>query len=137
MFVRWQSRKKTRLVRLGRGETGDTRWTATVVEAVRIDGKPRQKHVACLGSIYESRFASTGGRAAFWNMVTDRLDGLDDRIRPSERRAVEIAIARKVPCPTKRLRAVAVQRAKRYTADLTAGLNETWGRSRSSESPGV
>jgi hypothetical protein len=126
MFVRWQSRKKTRLVRLGRGETGDTRWTATVVEAVRIDGKPRQRHVACLGSIYESRFRSTGDCAVFWGTIAERLDRLDNRMRPSERRNVEMAIAKKVPRPTKRQCALATRRTQRFIADLAARLNDTW-----------
>ena len=36
----------------------DVRWTAIIVENMRIDGKPRQQHVASLASITESRMES-------------------------------------------------------------------------------
>jgi hypothetical protein len=99
MFVRWQSRKKTRHVFFGRGKAGDIRWTAILVEAVRIDGKPRQKHVACLGSILESEIKWASVRGEFWTKATERLESLD--LPSAERRSIEASIAETVSRPTK------------------------------------
>jgi hypothetical protein len=41
---------------------GDIHWTASIVEAVRVDGKPRQRHIACVGSLYESELKSVTAR---------------------------------------------------------------------------
>ena len=56
MFVRWTSRARRT------SEFGPNRWgeedvhhRAILVEAVRIDGKPRQRHVAYLVGFTESR----------------------------------------------------------------------------------
>jgi hypothetical protein len=125
MYVRWQSRKRqppefggtagevrdkagrrvwnkrgsllhTR--RRADGSIGqDVRWTAVVVENMRIDGKPRQQHVASLASITESRMEVIHQRRYFWDDVHDRLDQLGNRISLYDRRRIEAAVALKVP----------------------------------------
>jgi hypothetical protein len=87
------------------GSTGhDVRWSAVLVQAVRIDGKPRQRNVAFLASITESAIAESGTRLSallehvqFWDRVDERLNRLGDRPTSEERRRVEAAIARRVP----------------------------------------
>ena len=90
MFVRWQSRKRSRS-EFGRGP--DVRWSAILVEAIRINGKPRQRHTAYLGSITESAIAIVHQRRYFWDEV---LDGLE-RLGIEHTKRIEAAIARKVP----------------------------------------
>ena len=75
----------------------DDRWTAVVVENMRIDGKPRQQHVASLASITESRMEVIHQRRYFWDDVHDRLDQLGNRISIDDRRRIEAAVALKVP----------------------------------------
>jgi hypothetical protein len=125
MYVRWQSRKRQQpefggsagevrdkagrrvwnkrgsLLHTRRRADGsigqDVRWTAVVVENMRIDGKPRQQHVASLASITESRMEVIHQRRYFWDDVHDRLDQLGSRISLYDRRRIEAAIALKVP----------------------------------------
>jgi hypothetical protein len=123
MYVRWQSRKRQTpdisagfqppledergdCVRNKRGsfirlrpETGtqDVRWRAVVVENVRVNGKPRQRHIACLGSTTDSRIAVDHQRRYFWDEVLDALDRLSNRISIEDRKRIETAIALKVP----------------------------------------
>ncbi len=125
MYVRWQSRKRQQpefggsagevrdkagrrawnkrgsLLHTRRRADGsigqDVRWTAVVVENMRIDGKPRQQHVASLASITESRMEVIHQRRYFWDDVHDRLDQLGNRISIDDRRRIEAAIALKVP----------------------------------------
>ena len=75
----------------------DVRWTAIVVENKRIDGRPRQQHVASLASITESRMEVVHQRRYFWDEVHDRLDQLGNRISIDDRRRIEAAVALKVP----------------------------------------
>jgi hypothetical protein len=115
MFVRWQHRKKTRPMFFGRGRThdgGDVRWTAILAESVRIDGKPRQRHIAYLGGYYEND--GIGDREEFWKTVTAHLDRLG--LSPAERKKIEADIARKIPRPTKRQLADAERRANKLRA---------------------
>ena len=128
MYVRWQSRKRQqpefgsyagkvhdkagRPVRNKRGSLlhtrrradgsvgQDVRWTAIIVENVRICGQPRQRHLASLASITESRMEGKGSIHAhryFWDEVYERLDQLDNRISVDDRRRIEEAVARKAP----------------------------------------
>jgi hypothetical protein len=74
----------------------DVRWTAILVEGKRIDGRPRQKHIARLASITESRIEVVHQRRYFWDDVHDRLDQLGNRISIDDRRRIEAAVALKV-----------------------------------------
>ena len=75
----------------------DVRWTAVVVESVRVGGKPRERHVALLASITESGIDIAHQRRYFWDAVHNRLDQLGDRMSIDDRRSIEAAIAHKVP----------------------------------------
>jgi hypothetical protein len=80
------------------GELGqDVTWRATIIEARRINGKPRQHHVCYLGSITESGIVIKCQRGYFWKEVSGRLDRLANRMTESERTKIEVNIARKVP----------------------------------------
>ena len=68
-----------------------------MVESVRIDGKPCQRHVAWIASITESANEIVSQRRYFWDDVHERLDRLGNRISVEDRRHIEAAIARKVP----------------------------------------
>jgi hypothetical protein len=90
MFVRWRHRFD--------------KLTALLVKSARVNGAPRQQHIAVLGSVPES-----GGRwrdrCEFWEAVVNKLDNLPYRMSLAERIKIEDAIALKVPRPNKRERA--------------------------------
>lgn len=74
MFVRWDRKEKRRSV----SNLGDL-YVCRLVEACRVDGKPRQKVIAYLGAIRTAM--PTNHRIVFWsnvNMNLDRLDLPDD-----------------------------------------------------------
>jgi len=108
MFVRWTSRAK----RTG-WEGPDVHHRAILVEAVRIDGKPRQRHVAYLIGFTESRARTAHGRVNIWDEIAERLDQLDDRITAIDRKKVEAAVAMKLPKPTAAERRNARRRSAR------------------------
>ena len=125
MFVRWQGRKlqmrafgpfvgevrnatgeyvynkRGSLLRTRQREDGtmgqDVCWFAVLIQAVRIDGKPRQRHIATIASITESRIEVDHQRRYFWDDVYERLDQLGNRLTVEDRRRIEAAIALKVP----------------------------------------
>jgi hypothetical protein len=45
------------IVAVARTREPDVHWAAIIVESVRVDGKPTQRHVAYLGGITESAIA--------------------------------------------------------------------------------
>jgi hypothetical protein len=73
------------------------RWTAVLVESVRVKGQRRQRHIASLASITESHLEVDQQRRYFWNAVNERLDRLGNLISIDDRRRIEDAIALKVP----------------------------------------
>jgi hypothetical protein len=91
MFVRWQRRKQ------GKGE----RWVAVLVESERVDGTPRQRHVAFLGSILDRHIQYPKRRQHFWEGVRSKMETLPN-LQMRDRRAIERRIAEKIPVPTKR-----------------------------------
>ena len=100
----------------------DKRLKAILCESVRVDGKPKQRHIAFLGTIEESwlpqffhlvgpeeaeRMKVEGwyrrgleARHWFWWRVTRKLDALDNRIPQEERTKLEAAIASVIPRPS-------------------------------------
>jgi hypothetical protein len=111
MFVRWERREGRRTAH--NPEPGrPPRWSAILVEAVRIDGKPRQRHVALLASIGEDfvrEHAAPRGkwreysdapstaldwRCAFWSAAGKRLRQL--RLTVVQWRRIQAALAAKV-----------------------------------------
>jgi len=97
MFVRWQERHRQGN-KYGRADTPKLR--AVVVESVRVDGKPTQRHVAYLGDIDAARTGIALNRIWFWDAVTDRLDRLGNQITVEDRQRIEAAMAKRVPRPT-------------------------------------
>ena len=145
MFVRWQSRKRQRpdigyyegdvrdefgpvynrrgsCLRTRKRADGsigqDVRWTAVIVESVRVDGKPRSRHVAWLASITESRIDVVHQRRYFWDQVFDRLDHLGNRIPIEDRRRTEAAIALKVPRLSRAEHDASIEDHKRWLASM-------------------
>ena len=90
MFVRWQRYRSRALNR----EPSDERAgrSAVLIETVRIDDRPRQKHAAFLGSVS----IDGSDRAEFWYGVTMRLDWLGNLLSPQEREQIGSAIAKRV-----------------------------------------
>jgi hypothetical protein len=125
MFVRWQSRKRLNPAVGRKGDhhpedveelrynvarhylpgttEQDRHWAASLVEAIWVDGKPTQRHIAYLGGITTSAIAAPAWQREFWDHVMQVLDGL--QLPPADRRKVVTAVAKKVgPPPTARQR---------------------------------
>jgi hypothetical protein len=78
-------------------------FTGAPSEAVRVDGKPTQRHIAYLGGVTESALAIPFQQRYFWENVEWVLDRL--KLKPEERRKIVTAVAKKVgPPPTPRQR---------------------------------
>ena len=93
MFVRWQLyRSRARGKRQRQLTDAHARLKAVLVEAVRVDGKPRQQHVAFLGSTS----IDGGDRRRFWGDVTARLARLSNRVPPQDRKRIVAAIAERL-----------------------------------------
>jgi hypothetical protein len=84
MFVRWQTYRSQALWPW-HAESNDKRalLKAVLVESVRVNGKPRQKHIAFLGSI-ASGASDEFARNAFWRDVLSKLKRLGNRIGPED-----------------------------------------------------
>ena len=93
MYVRWQQYRSQALNPQQR-ERNDrrARLKATLVKNVRIDGEPRQKHVAFLGSMT----IDGSDRPRFSYDVTTRLTRLGNQLSPAEREKIGAAIAKRV-----------------------------------------
>jgi hypothetical protein len=107
MFIRWQSRKRGIYYSYwGRdGDPhGDVHWNAVLVESVRVNGKPRQKHIANLCGFTEHQIKHPAQQVYTWEHAIKTLDRLDNRITPEQRRQVETELAERLgrPKPTKR-----------------------------------
>jgi hypothetical protein len=116
MFIRWHCRKRSvpefagcgkqlrsglsyAYARFGKLQQ-DVHWSATIIESIRVGGKPRQRHVAYLGGITESAIDIGAQRAWFWVDVLQRLDSLANRVSNDDRERIETAVGKKVPRPT-------------------------------------
>ena len=118
MFVRWQRR--------GRVRTGKASplMSAVLVDSRRVGGKPRQKVVAYLGGIRETRInVSERYHREFWQSVDDRLDAL--QLDPDIRERIEASIESRVRRVTPKIQAEfdeTVARRKRRTMEEIASL---------------
>jgi ClpX C4-type zinc finger len=99
MFVRWQSRERSR-AQFGKWGEPDTHWRAILVENARVDGKSRKRHIAYLVGFTESRGKIPTQRCYLWDAITAKLDHLGNQITPEERAKIELSIAAKLPRPT-------------------------------------
>jgi hypothetical protein len=99
MFVRWQKlpNRSERDV-FGRASTANARLTAILVKSMRVNGKPRQQHIAVLGRITERQRESVFGRFWFWRKIKKSLDLLQHEaiISPTDRPKIEASIAKRV-----------------------------------------
>src|SRR5262245_22011983 len=93
MYVRWQLyQSQARDSSMRERREPHARLKAILVESVRVGGRPRQRHIAFLGSV-----AIDGGdRRRFWYDVTTKLDRLSNRVSPDDRQRIEAAIAKRV-----------------------------------------
>jgi len=92
MFAKWQKRT---------GLKGGVHWNAVLVEAIRVDGKARQRHVGCLCGIGQQEIDgahSASRRRIFWDAVMTRLH--EFHLTPAACDRVVARLARKVPFPT-------------------------------------
>jgi hypothetical protein len=119
MFIRWQSRVRAERNDWALREVGDVTWNAILVESVRVNGKPRQNHVAYLGSFSTRQAKIPAQRVYTWEHILDRLDRLSNRITPKDRKKIEAVIASKLgPRPTKQDRTAVHRAATRLLADI-------------------
>lgn len=88
MFIKWQTRSRVRSTK----HLGDL-LTCSLVESCRVDGKPRHRVVAYLGSVRD--MLHSNHRIAFWNNVQYRLDQIG--LEPDARAKIEATIAMRVP----------------------------------------
>jgi hypothetical protein len=95
MFIRWQNSKT-----VSRQKQNDkvNRCRAILVESARIDGKPRQQHVAFLASYRPDWLPAA--RFRFWREASERLDRLGNRISLEDRHKIEAALVARVPRPS-------------------------------------
>jgi hypothetical protein len=97
MYVRWKRAKRGQKCAGYKYDWGD-RLSAVLVQSERVDGKPRQKYIAHLGSIGEQCTQKGYHPVEFWRKVQDKLNGLglpvDEKNRIIER------VAETVPIPT-------------------------------------
>jgi hypothetical protein len=100
MFVRWQKRTNQYCDRPGFACDADTHLAASLIESVRIDGKPRQRHVAYLAGISEKGVEHVGRRLRFWREVDERLHDLSNRLTAAERKRITAIVAARVPRPS-------------------------------------
>ena len=110
MFVRWQRRApawwrqephtRKHPPAPHTRKSPPAQWAAILVESVRVEGKPKQRHIAYLAGIKEDRLGELTGRCRFYMDVVATLDRLGNQVSAAERKRVETALMRKVPCPT-------------------------------------
>jgi hypothetical protein len=111
MYLRWQSRKRS-TPEFGYGE-GDTHWRAILVENTRVDGKPRQQHIAYLAGFTESAVAAPAQQRYLWDRIVERLNQLANRISPEDRRSIEAALIEKIGKPPTKAQREALDRRRK------------------------
>jgi hypothetical protein len=96
MFIRWQNYRS--VANWHRRDRPVKRCSAVLVESVRVNGKPRLKHIAFIASYepeadWQRESLRIIIRRAFWANARDRLDRLANRITPEDRIKIEAALA--------------------------------------------
>jgi hypothetical protein len=108
MFIRWQSRQRRR-AQFGRS-FNDTHWRAVLVESVRIDGKPRHRHIAYLAGFTESAARVPAQQCLVWEHIEKRLKRLGKRITEKDRKAIMAALIEKLGKPPTKAQRVKLDR---------------------------
>jgi hypothetical protein len=89
MFVRWK-------------KSGKHSFAAVLVESRRVDGKPRQRIVKHLATIYEGDPEDPHGETKpdqFWVHALRGLDEMGEHLTPDDRAVIERALAQRVQRP--------------------------------------
>jgi hypothetical protein len=120
MYVRWQSYK-----RRSKFWEGEPRWVlhwrAILVESKRVDGMPRQIHVAYLGGFIRHDLKRVEGRVRLWEGVERCLDKLGNRVSADDRKRIVVALAKKAGEPPTRAERIA---AHRKSAEFFFGTDD-------------
>jgi hypothetical protein len=104
MFIRWQTYRSvaywhTVPAFIAGRDPPIKRVRAVLVESVRVDGKPRLRHIAFIASYDPDpnpRWANSR-RGRFWLTARERLDKLANRITLEQRARIEATLAERVP----------------------------------------
>jgi hypothetical protein len=121
MFVRWK-RKRRKETWDREGSSPPYTLSAVLVESRRVDGRPRQRFVKRLGSLWEGRIDGPDRgwwRAVFWRDVDKNLDALGLDVETRAR--LEIQVTRRVPRPTEEDRERARVALAQAEARISAG----------------
>jgi hypothetical protein len=104
MYIRWQSRK--RKSQFGSYRDLEMAWRAVLVESVRVDGKPKQRHIGYLVGFTESAIAIPAQQRFVWDRIEARLARIgSNRISAEDRETIMASIAEKIgPPPTREQR---------------------------------
>jgi hypothetical protein len=105
MFIRWLKYRSVALWH--QGEPPITRVKAVLVESVRINGKPRQRHIAFIESYQEGKIDQISARCNFWRRARERLKEI--KLTAQQRRQIEAMLAQRVK-PTTALQDAAFDR---------------------------
>jgi hypothetical protein len=123
MYVRWQSRKR-RTAEFGFGKS-DVHWAAVIVENIRVNGKPTQRHVAYLAGFTESAVAIPAQQRFLWERIETRFDRLGNRISPDDRRRIKAALSEKIGKPPTKKRRKQLDRKREQTlAKLSESIRQ-------------
>jgi hypothetical protein len=124
MFVRWKHYKrssKKKYIRDGKcgwlDPQGSELLVAVLVRSERVNGKPRQRTVAYLGSIREDHLGEVGLRNRFWESADEKIETL--ALKAEERQKCEAAL---------------LTRVARLTSEENAALLEIQEKARSAAS---
>jgi hypothetical protein len=109
--------------------TGEVYWQAVLVEAVRVNGKPRHRHIAVLGGFQQSWLEDPHQRRLIWKGILEKLLTLGNRVSPDDHQKIVAAIAKKVagpiPAPAEMLE-MDQEYAKRYPMSEAASKPSVW-----------
>jgi hypothetical protein len=99
MFIRWQKRTRSIYRPVFGSGSDDINWTAVLLKAVRIDGKPWQRYIGCIAGIHQSALdlPNAHQRCWFWDKAMERLHRLSNEVDEEDRGRIIATIAEKVP----------------------------------------
>jgi hypothetical protein len=131
MYLRWKARDSTRTKYGRRRPDYGTVWSAAIVESVRVNGKPRQNHVAYLGMFTENGVDNVYVRSWYWDRLGQKLDRLANRMLSEQRQQIEAAFSERFPRVTKE-QPDQCQREFQVWQEQARGIASAWGRRRKS-----
>jgi hypothetical protein len=121
MYVKWKRYERGfRRYHPPRSRLPETLLVAVLVVSKRVNGKPRQRQLAYLGSIREERLGEARNRGWFWQSVDQATARLD--LMPTRRKRLEAALALRVPRPAAKEVDTATKAAAKELAEIKARL---------------